>query len=161
RLSEKTYGPAEMIGGSGPNDVWVGVNSWDYLLHYDGKGWRRVTVSFGHNAKGFWRASNGETWAVAANGPGDLWRWDGTAWWTAASCTASPSAIAGGGSQPVLVADGQIRVPDRDWEWQPVFAFRGKSPWQAVAWEQRGETDPIGGRLPYLDAGIVEPHFVS
>lgn len=75
------------LGGSGPNDIWLGAseNSNAVLLHYNGSTWSRATLPqlfIDGKDTGIilvWAASATSAWALGATFPFPL-HWDGSTW---------------------------------------------------------------------------------
>jgi hypothetical protein len=68
---------------SSSNDVWVMPASADYVRHWDGSGWSRISVIPGHSVTAIWSAGQNDVWAATQDSTlttGTLLHWDGAAW---------------------------------------------------------------------------------
>lgn len=103
------------LGGSGPNDVWLGAseNGGAVLMHYNGTAWSRATLPKVYLDSGetgvtaIWAASATSAWALGASVPYPL-HWDGSSWQIdfSAGVSGSPQSIWGSSASDVWMAGG-------------------------------------------------------
>ena len=155
-LAEKLSRGVNVIGGSGPTDVWVAPDDSGWILHGDGKRWVKTTTEFAFHPRSFWAPRPGETWAAGPGNTGrpNVFRWDGVRWQGAGLLPGAAESIVGAGSRMfAALGGGQIVAPDRAeaGAWSPVFSYRTGALGPARA--------PLGERPPSASGYLQDLHL--
>ncbi len=139
------------IWGTAADDIWVVANSAtrpDVALHYDGKDWQIVTISFGINNASVWAASSSDVWIVGATRK----HFDGSSW-SVSTTDANGTRIESGmrsvyGTAPADVySAGVPQIADGVVSESGLLHFDGAA-WQYLSNPVSTQLNAIWGRAP-------------